>query len=121
MEYILIVVVTCITLGSQLLLKKAIGTIGPIAEVSKFEFLYAALTSPYVITAIALQGIGFMLWFFVLSKVKLGMAFAISGAFFYILIAISTWVFFGEKLTIPQWIGLVLISFGVILLSCFQS
>ncbi|BDT76529.1 hypothetical protein PKF023_03320 [Polynucleobacter yangtzensis] len=121
MEYFLIIVVTCITLGSQLLLKKAIGAIGPLAEISAFKFLFAALTSPYVLTAIALQGIGFMLWFFVLSKVKLGVAFAISGAFFYVLIAISTWIFFGEKLTLTQWIGLVLISCGVILLSCFQS
>jgi len=62
MEYLIIIIVTCITLGSQLLLKKAIGIFGPLAQSSRIDFIIAALTSPYVLIAIILQGVGFMLW-----------------------------------------------------------
>jgi multidrug transporter EmrE-like cation transporter len=85
------------------------------------DFILAAISSPYVLTAILLQGIGFMLWIFVLSKMKLGLAFATSGAFFYILIALSSWYLYGEELSIPQWVGLALISLGVILISYYQG
>ena len=78
MEYLMIVLVTCMTLGSQLLLKKAIVVIGPLMQSDKLGFLLAAFTSPYVILAIAMQGIGFILWMFVLSRMKLGIAFHIA-------------------------------------------
>jgi multidrug transporter EmrE-like cation transporter len=105
------------TLGSQLLLKKAIVIIGPLLQDGKIAFLIAAFTSPYVWTAISMQGLGFVLWMIVLTKLKLGIAFALSGAFFYLLIALSTWYIYGEKLTSQQWGGLMLISTGVVLMT----
>ena len=117
MEFLIIVIVTCMTLGSQLLLKKAITVIGPLLQSDKLAFLAAAFTSPYVLSAIAMQGFGFILWMFVLSRVKLGIAFALSGAFFYLLIALSSWYLYGERLTIQQWAGLILISVGVVLMT----
>lgn len=116
MEYLMIVVVTCLTLGSQLLLKKAILDINPLMQSSKIDFFVAAIASPYVLSAIAMQGFGFFLWIFVLSRMKLGTAYAISGAFFYILIAIFSLYLYGEKLSILQWAGLLLITAGVVLM-----
>lgn len=116
----MIVVVTCITLGSQLLLKKALTIIGPLAQGDKLQFFLEAVKSPYVLAAIAMQGVGFFLWIFVLSRIKLGVAFALSGAFFYLLIALSSWYLYGEKLSFPQWGGLMLISAGVILMNVFK-
>lgn len=121
MEIAMIVVVTCMTLGSQLLLKKAITVIGPLLDVDKVAFLVSAFTSPYVLSAIAMQGFGFVLWIFVISKVKLGVAFALSGAFFYMLIALSSWYLYDERLTMQQWSGLVLITLGVALMTLVKS
>ena len=121
MEYLMIVLVTCMTLGSQLLLKKAINVIGPLMQSDKIAFLFAAFTSPYVITAIAMQGFGFILWMFVLSRMKLGIAFGLSGAFFYLLIALSSWYLYGERLSTQQWGGLLLISAGVMLMTLTKS
>lgn len=117
MEIIAIVIVTLMTLGSQLLLKKAVSVLGPLMQTDKVAFLFAAIQSPYVLSAIAMQGFGFVLWMFVLSRIKLGVAFALSGAFFYFLIAISSWYFYGERLSYQQWIGLFLISAGVIVMN----
>ena len=113
----MIIVVTCLTLGSQLFLKKAISIIGGVGSAGVAHFILAAIQSPYVICAICMQGIGFFLWMFVISRIKLGIAFALSGAFFYILIALSSWILYGEKLSNFQWAGLVLISSGVVMMT----
>jgi len=58
-----------------------------------------------------------MVWVVVVSRVKLGMAFAISGSFFYLLIALASWQLYGERLNALQWAGIVLVSCGVLLLT----
>jgi multidrug transporter EmrE-like cation transporter len=121
MKYLLVVLVSCMTMGSQLLLKKAILVIGPLMQSDKIAFLFAAITSPFVILSIAIQGIGFFLWMFVLNSMKLGIAFGLSGAIFYILIALSSWHFYGERLSLQQWGGLLLISAGVMLITLDKS
>jgi small multidrug resistance pump/undecaprenyl phosphate-alpha-L-ara4N flippase subunit ArnE len=83
----------------------------------KLAFLLQAVTSPYVLTAIAIQGCGFLLWILVVSRIKLGVAFAISGSFFYLLIAFSSWLLYGERISAMQWAGLTLISIGVALMN----
>jgi len=117
MTYLIILAVTILTIGSQMLVKQGVSNINAGLMESKFHYAYLALTSPYVLAAILLQGFGFVLWIFVVSKVKLGVAFALSGSFFYILMALSSWYFFGEQIKTLQWIGLFFISFGVVLLT----
>jgi multidrug transporter EmrE-like cation transporter len=121
MKYLMVVFVSCMTMGSQLLLKKAIVMIGPLMQGDKFAFLFAAITSPFVILAIVMQGVGFFLWMFVLNSMKLGVAFGLSGAIFYILIALSSMYFYGERLSLQQWGGLLLISAGGFLITLAKS
>jgi multidrug transporter EmrE-like cation transporter len=119
-EILMIVFVTFSTLGSQLLVKRAVTQIAQRDPVPQgIQWLVAACFSPEVIAAVAIQGIGFIVWVVVVSRVKLGMAFAISGAFFYILIALSSWLLYGERLAAPQWLGLILVSCGVLLMSLY--
>ncbi|WP_078759386.1 EamA family transporter [Novilysobacter spongiicola] len=114
----MIVFVTCCTLGSQLLVKYSVNRIAGRESVpSGVDWLLAAMTSPGVIGAILIQGIGFTVWVVVVSRVKLGVAFAISGAFFYILVALASWYFYGERLAPLQWMGIVLVSVGVLMIS----
>ncbi len=117
-EFLMIVFVTCATLGSQLLVKQAVMNIALRTPGLKgLDWLMAAVLSPQVIAAVALQGIGFLVWVVVVSRVKLGMAFAMSGAFFYILLAALSWWLYGERLAPGQWAGLALISTGVLMVS----
>lgn len=119
---LLVFIVTIVTIGSQLILKRGIGNVvevlrqeGPVA------FIFSAATSPIVIGALALQATGYVLWWFVISQERLSVAFAISGSFFYLVMAAASWVFYGERLNIQQWIGLVLISVGVLLVNIYKS
>lgn len=115
---LLIFLVSSCTVGSQLLLKTGINQIAPILRQDGiFPFLWSAAMSPWVIGAICIQVVGYVLWFFVLTQSRLSLAFAISGSFFYLLIAATSWLFFSERLNAWQWFGLILISAGVLIMN----
>lgn len=117
-EILMIVFVACSTLGSQLLIKRSLLQLAVRSpDLKGFDWLVAACLSPGVLSAVAIQGLGFVIWVVVVSKVKLGLAFAINGASFYILMAVVSWWLYGERLTPVQWGGIVLVSTGVLMLS----
>lgn len=114
----LILAVTLCTIGSQLLLKHSVGGLKHVLhESGLFGLLLAAAMSPGVIFALVIQIVGYVLWLIVLTRAQLSVAFAISGSFFYLLMAAASWVLFGERLTMAQWGGLVLISAGVLMVT----
>lgn len=115
---LLILIVTFMTIGTQLILKKAVGNIaGILKDSGVVPFLLAAVSSPYILLALALQATGYVLWMIVLTGERLSIAFAISGSFFYIVMAGASWYFLGERLSFAQWAGLVLITCGVVLVT----
>ena len=117
-EVLMIVFVTCTTLGGQLLVKHAVTQVATREPaLAGWQWLMAAMLSPGVLAAVAVQGIGFAVWVVVVSRVKLGAAFAISGSFFYVLLAMLSWWLYGEKLATGQWFGIALISAGVLMVS----
>lgn len=117
MTYLLIVFTTICTIGSQLLLKFALTGLGTLASGDKIAFLAKVATSPWVALALALQVSGYVVWFFVITREKLGIAFALSGSLFYITMALLGWGLFGERLTLPQWSGIAMITIGVLFLA----
>lgn len=110
----IISVVTCLTLVSQLLIKFGVRALanGP-TDLKGWHWIFAVMTSWPIVLAVVTQGVGFVFWVFIVDRMKLGMAFAISGSFFYILVALASWYLYGEKLTSLQWLALLLISIGV--------
>lgn len=115
--YLLILMTTLFTIAGQLILKRAVTGLKPLLQAGPIEFLFGAATSPLVIAALSLQVLGYVAWLFVLSREKLSVAFALSGSSFYLLMAFASWYFFGERLSAGQWLGLLLISVGVILVT----
>lgn len=116
--YLLILITTLATIAGQLVLKRAVTELKPVLQNGgPLEFLLGAATSPLVIAALSLQVLGYVAWMFVLSKEKLSVAFALSGSSFYLLMALASWHFFGERLSAGQWLGLLLISLGVVLVT----
>ncbi len=118
--YLLVLTTTLCTIAGQLILKRAVTGLRPLMQNGIIDFLLGAATSPLVFAALALQVLGYVAWMFVISKEKLSVAFALSGSTFYLLMAAASWLFFGERLTLPQWIGLLLISVGVVLVTASQ-
>lgn len=115
---LLIFITTLCTIGSQLVLKRAVGNISAVLrEAGIVSFLIAAATSPAIILALSIQAAGYVVWLFVLTQEKLSVAFAISGSFFYLTMAAASWLFFAERLNAHQWVGLVMITMGVLLIN----
>lgn len=119
---LLVLLVTLITIGSQLILKRGIGDISAVLrQDGALAFVWAAATSPVVIAALALQGMGYVVWWFVISQERLSVAFAISGSFFYLVMAAASWLMYGERLNAQQWFGLFLITTGVLLVNLYKD
>ena len=117
-DLLMILFVTCSTLGSQLLIKDVVVRIAARVPVPVgLDWLLAVVGSPKIWIAVAIQGVGFIVWIVVVSRVKLGAAFAVSGAFFYVLLAAISWWLYGERLTPVQWVGIILVSAGVLMIS----
>lgn len=117
---LMILFVTCSTLGGQLLLKHAtVQLAGRTPRLSGVPWLLTAFQTPAVWAAIVIQGVGFVVWLVVISRMKLGLAFAFAGACLYLLMPAVGWWLYGERLTPLQWLGIALISCGILLLSVF--
>ena len=120
--FVLVVIVTLCTIVSQLILKRGVGQLVEVLkEAGRIEFVMSAATSPYVIAALALQGVGYVVWLFVLTQERLSVAFAMSGSFFYILMAAASWVFYDERLSLGQWAGLFIISIGILMVNLLKT
>lgn len=115
---LMILLVTLTNLGGQLLIKDAVSVIGSRSpHLAGIEWAAAVLQSPKIWLSIAIQALGFLAWVGVLSRMKLGPAFAVWGAFFYVLLALVSWWLYGEKLAPLQWGGILLVSMGVLMMS----
>ena len=118
----LILLVTVNTVISHLFLKRAIIDIGSPASFDALpKFILAAAGSPWVYGSLALQILGYVVWMIVISHEKLGVATASVGASYYILTSLAAWAFYGETLGSMQWVGICLITAGVVCVSLGQA
>ena len=118
----LIVMVTINTVISHMLLKRAIMDIGGYATfVGLPKFILAAAYSPWVYGSLVLQVVGYVVWMIVISHEKLGVAAASVGASYYLLISLAAWAVYGETLAGLQWVGIALITAGVVCVSLGQA
>ena len=103
------------TIVAQIILKKGLILLGGIDFSSGVMVeILRLMHSPYVMGAFFLQGIIALFWIYLLSRTQLVYLFTMSGAFFYILLALASWVVLGEKLSLIQWLGVFMISVGVV-------
>lgn len=116
LTYLLIATTTLCTLVAQLILKRAVNVPAMRAalEDGPLQFVLAAALNPLVWVALMLQVAGYITWFFVLTREKLAVSFAISGAMVYTIMAFAAWYFYGERLGALQWVGIMMISAGVL-------
>jgi drug/metabolite transporter (DMT)-like permease len=116
---LLLVLFTVTTVISQLVLRRALNQIGsPPAVLSSLpRFIGNAALSPWIYTSVALQILSYVIWMLIVSREKLGVATASVGAGFYILMALSAWLIYGETLSLLQWTGIILVTLGVVCIS----
>lgn len=104
---------------SQLLLRRATNALGgaPARLAALPGFIGQAALSPWIYASVVLQILGYVLWLVIVSREKLGVATASIGAGFYMLMALSAWLIYGETLSPLQWVGIALVTSGVVCMS----
>jgi multidrug transporter EmrE-like cation transporter len=83
---------------------------------SGLAWLHNTVTSPWMIAAVVVEAVCFVIWMRVLGEMDLSQAFPLS-AVGYILIIATSWLVFGESISLLQLIGGGLILAGVFLIS----
>jgi drug/metabolite transporter (DMT)-like permease len=112
---LLILALTVNSVIGQLMLKRALAALGGAAALGDMpRFIRSAAVSPWIYSSVAIQGFGYFLWMMLISRVKLGVAAASVGATFYVLMAAAAWLLYGETLSALQWLGIVLVTVGVL-------
>ena len=114
----LIVAGVLLNAGAQLALKQGMNQIG------RFEFAWANLMpiglqvglNPFVALGLFCYVFSVALWLLVLSRVEVGLAYPMLSIG-YVVNAVAAWWLFGEELTATRIAGIVVICFGVWLLS----
>lgn len=104
----------------QLLLKKGMAEIGALDFAVKNipVLIVMAIKNIYIWMALIGYGLGFVLWLFVLSKVKLSLVYP-SASLVYVLVILGSWLFFKEAMGPYQIAGSALILVGLLFL--FQA
>lgn len=119
MLHLLMITFTCfLTASTQLLIKKGLHIIG------HFEFCFSnllplsfsLLKNPYIVIGILLQPLCLATWVLVLSRVEVSYAGPMASLS-YIFVALGSYFFLGESLSLLRIIGIVIIIGGVCLVA----
>jgi len=115
---VLILILTCVIIGvfGQLFMKKGMNSIGNIDLNELFSpRIFSIVFQRYVFIGIVLYILASIIWLAVLSKAELSFAYPLIGLG-YIFTSVLAWLFFGEKLTLIRFLGILLICGGVYLI-----
>jgi multidrug transporter EmrE-like cation transporter len=102
-----------LSITAQILLKR--GAEDTVAPDSWFGI--AGLKSPWVWLGITALIVGLFSWLYALRFVPLNIAFNVSGGLTNVLVPLSGWLFFEEKLGLERGLGIVLVLIGVFIVA----
>jgi drug/metabolite transporter (DMT)-like permease len=115
MTFFLILINILLSVVGQSLAKSGVAKIGAFTNMPIREFIIKALTSPLIVTGAGLYFFSALIWFMVLSKVELSVAYP-SLSLGYIAILLVSYFFLGEAITLGKVAGVLLICSGVYLI-----
>ena len=117
LTYLLLFFDVILAASGQLLLKKGLAIIGPLEFGWKnIFFLFSNIfKNVYIIIALICYGFAFLFWLFVLSKLKLSLAYP-STALLYVFIILGSWLILKEEISFIQIVGIFIIFIGLTLL-----
>jgi drug/metabolite transporter (DMT)-like permease len=102
----------------QILLKKGMGTLGPLTlSFSRLgEVLWRMGTNPYVLAGLAIYVTGTVFWLAALSRVDLSYAYPFASLS-YVVMLVAAWLLFKENLSLLRLAGTAVVFLGVLLIS----
>lgn len=103
---------------SQVILKAGTTQIGGVSIKGTGDilpFLFSLIRNPLVLVGTLMLASSYFLWVYILSWVKLSIAFPLT-ALAYVLVAFLSYFLLGEKLLLINYLGIALIAGGIFFL-----
>lgn len=104
---------------NQLFLKSAINSLtipSPITIPRIIKFIFKLLHTPRLWLSFLFSTLSLCFWLFILSRADLSFAFA-ADSMHYVFIAVASYFILKEKVGPKRWIGTILITIGIALIS----
>jgi len=114
-SFILIIINIFLAVAGQTAIKQGVAKIGSFSDMPLRLFIQKSLCSPLVASGVLLYVFSSFIWFMVLSKVELSIAYP-TLSLGYVLIFISSYFFLHEPVTFAKIAGAVLICTGTFLI-----
>ncbi len=114
-DIFLIIINILLAVSGQTFIKQGMGKIGSFSDMPLMQFFQRALLSPLVILGLFLYIVSSFIWFMVLSRVELSVAYPALSLGYILVLAIG-FFFLGETITLAKLAGVILICLGVFLI-----
>lgn len=114
-SFILILINIILAVTGQTLIKQGMTKIGSFSEMPLMQFFQKSILSPLVVAGVFLYILSSFIWFMVLSKVDLSIAYP-TLSLGYILILLIGFFVLHEPITLLKILGTILICSGVLLI-----
>ena len=91
-----------------------IGHIGVAQLSDPISLFRTAVVRPYIWVALFAYGASFLMWAVLLSRIKLSIGYPLLAVLF-VIVPVASLIMFNEPISTRQWVGIVVISVGVLL------
>ena len=115
-NYLFLGVSILLAVMGQLLMKKGMMLFGTFQVTQLFSKIIPMFLNPYVFFGFVCFGLSSIFWLVVLSRLEISLVYPMVSVA-YVLVAVVSWFFFKENLTIIRWAGIAVILLGVFLIS----
>ncbi len=115
-NYLILFVSVLLAVIGQLLMKQGMNQFGSFPITQIVQKTIPMLLNPWVFFGFVSFGVSSIFWLAVLSRLNLSIAYPMVSLA-YVVVAIASVIFFKENVTLARWLGILVIVFGVFLIS----
>lgn len=115
-NYGLMAVSILLAVAGQLLMKRGMISFGAFPASQLFFKVIPMFLNPFVFVGLICFGLSSIFWLAVLSRMPLSLVYPMVSVA-YVVVALASWFFFKESLTVIRWSGIFVIILGVLLIS----
>ncbi|OGB86990.1 hypothetical protein A3H38_03615 [candidate division WOR-1 bacterium RIFCSPLOWO2_02_FULL_46_20] len=115
-NYLLLGVSILLAVTGQLLMKKGMMVVGSFPASQMLQHILPMFLSPFVFFGFACFAASSLFWLVVLSRLELSFVYPMVSVA-YVIVALASFIFFKENVTLMRWMGISVIILGVFLIS----
>lgn len=115
-NYLIAATSILLAIAGQLLMKKGMLVFGTFQIAQLPAMIIPMFLNPFVFFGFACFGLSSIFWLVVLSRLEISLVYPMVSVA-YVIVAIFSWYFFKENLSVIRWAGIMVILLGVFLIS----